>query len=48
MPKQNRKHKKWPEKDEQFIKDNYKTMTVSEIASYFNVSQKPLEVKLRD
>ena len=46
MPKQNRKHKKWPEKDEQFIKDNYKTMTVSEIASYFNVSQKAARGKI--
>lgn len=46
MLKQNRKHKKWSKEDEQFIKENYKTMTVSEIASYFNVSQKAARGKI--
>ena len=46
MPKQNRKHKRWSTEDEQFIKENYKTMTVSEIASYFNVSQKAARGKI--
>lgn len=46
MLKQNRKHKKWSKEDEQFIKENYKTMTVSEIASYFNVSQKATRGKI--
>ena len=46
MLKQNRKHKKWSKEDEQFIKENYKTMTVSEIAGYFNVSQKAARGKI--
>lgn len=46
MLKQNRKHKKWSKEDEQFIKENYKTMTVSEIASYFNVSEKAARGKI--
>lgn len=46
MLKQNRKHKKWSKEDEEFIKENYKTMTVSEIASYFNVSQKAARGKI--
>lgn len=46
MLKQNRKHKKWSKEDEQFIKENYKTMTVSELASYFNVSQKAARGKI--
>lgn len=46
MLKQNRKYKKRSKEDEQFIKENYKTMTVSEIASYFNVSQKAARGKI--
>lgn len=46
MLKQNQKHKKWSKEDEQFIKEHYKTMTVSEMASYFNVSQKAARGKI--
>ncbi|HFI0463237.1 TPA: hypothetical protein ACGO1T_001810 [Streptococcus suis] len=46
MLRQNRKNKKWSKEDEQFIKDNYKTMTVDEIAEHFNVSQKAARGKI--
>ena len=46
MLEQNRKNRKWSEEDEQFIKDNYKTMLVSEIAEHFGVSTKAARGKI--
>ena len=46
MSEQNRKNRKWSEEDEQFIKNNYKTMLVSEIAEHFGVSTKAARGKI--
>ncbi|MTU02545.1 HTH domain-containing protein, partial [Parasutterella excrementihominis] len=46
MLKQNQKNKRWSKEDEQFIKDNYKIMTVNEIAKHFNVSPKAARGKI--
>lgn len=42
MPQNKRKQMRWTEERRQFIRDNYKTMTVKELATHFGVSNKAM------
>ena len=46
MPRLNQKCKKWCKEDEEFIFDNYKTISVKEMAFKFDVTNKTMRTKI--